>query len=772
VIGAWAVLTALGFLLATVGVTGEGLFDRVTSGAPRAIGSESYQADQLITDGQTYSQRITLAVDGLDLNDEAAVNAAATALAPVRSDLARLKGLATNDAGVPMILDPINPAWCGDPTSATPVLCALAMPQLQGLRAADANGFVMTVDIAKGLTSDDEAATAAAVTERLHQAAQELPEALPGTSAAVGGESLILNELIGQMKEDLELGELIAFPIALIVMILVFAGFLAAAMPIVGALASIGTAMGLLFGFTYAFDVHTAVINVVTVVGLGLSIDYGLLMVSRFREELRRQGAMRSARVRLRAEGGRASRSTPAAKALAVTIKTAGRTIFFSALTIAVAVSGLMAFRPDLLRIFGFGGLMVVLLALLTATTLVPALLALFGEHLTNPSLLTRIPGMHQVYSRISDVSADEGVFSKLAAKVQRRPWHVMAGVIVVLACLAAPMFHLEIRNSTTELLTEGSEQRAFMELMEQQYPQYSPAAITVITASEAESSEALVQATEAWATSDLATVEQTRLIPLGTDGAYTVAQAGYAEIALEVLADDPEGQVARDAVRAIRDLTPDGLTVWVTGPAARLVDFQRELVTGGPLCLLVVVLAAFVLLFLMTGSLMIPLKALVTNVLSLSATLGVITWVFQDGNLAGLLNFSPMAGIESYIVVLLLVFGFGLAMDYEVFLISRIKESWDATGDADLSVRAGLQHSGRIITSAALIIVMVFIGFGAGQLIIIKELGLGLAIAVTIDATLVRMLLVPATMTILGRWNWWAPAPLRKVHLFAGLHH
>jgi len=182
------------------------------------------------------------------------------------------------------------------------------------------------------------------------------------------------------------------------------------------------------------------------------------------------------------------------------------------------------------------------------------------------------------------------------------------------------------------------------------------------------------------------------------------------------------------------------------------------------------IVVAAFVFLFMMTGSVLMPFKALITNSLSLLASLGVVTWLFQDGHLAGWLGFTAKPGVETTVVVLLIVFGFGLAIDYEVFLISRIKEEWDISGDSRLAVRRGLQYSGRIITSAALIIVVVFIGFAAGQLIMIKEVGLGLAFAVTLDATLVRLMLVPATMTILGKWNWWAPTPLRRLHERFGL--
>lgn len=233
----------------------------------------------------------------------------------------------------------------------------------------------------------------------------------------------------------------------------------------------------------------------------------------------------------------------------------------------------------------------------------------------------------------------------------------------------------------------------------------------------------------------------------------------------------DSSGREATTAVGEIRALDTD-LTVWVTGPAAQQVDFVSTLSARAWAAGAVVVLATFVLLFLMTGSVIVPLKALLTNALSLAAALGVLVWVFQDGHLEGLLSFSSTGGIETYVFAIVIAFAFGLAMDYEVFLIARIKELVDAGMDSDEAVRVGLQRSGRIITSAAAIIVVVFAGFVFGDLLIIKQVGFALAFAVALDATLVRMLLVPATMTLLGRHNWWCPPALRRVHERFGIIH
>jgi len=230
------------------------------------------------------------------------------------------------------------------------------------------------------------------------------------------------------------------------------------------------------------------------------------------------------------------------------------------------------------------------------------------------------------------------------------------------------------------------------------------------------------------------------------------------------------QGAAARHLVQELRDHRP-AFRTWVTGQEAFLTDFKATIVQRLPYALAIIALATFILLFLMTGSVLIPLKALVMNTLSLGATFGALVWIFQDGHLSSLLGFTAFGAIEAWIPVIVFAFAFGLSMDYEVFLLSRIKEAHDETGDTNTAVAAGLQRSGRIITSAAFLVIIVFLGFAAGQSMGIKEFGLALAIAVAVDATLVRCILVPATMTLLGEWNWWAPGPLRRLHQRLGLH-
>ncbi|MDR3360205.1 MAG: MMPL family transporter, partial [Bifidobacteriaceae bacterium] len=541
-VAAWAVLTAAGLALAVFGVTGDGLFDRVNSGAPRAVESDSNKADQIIEEGAASAQSLTLAVNGLDLTDPARVGPVAAALAPVRQDLAEIDGVAERDDGYPMVLDPLNPSFCADPAinpaSAEAAVCAAQNPAAAALVADSGRGFLMTVDIAKGLSAETEDKAADAVAARLRLAARDLEDL--DLRVAVGGESLIVDEIVGAMKHDLELGEMIALPVALVVMVLVFAGFLAAAMPVAGAIASIATCMGAVFGFTYLTDLHTAVINVISLVGLGLSIDYGLLVVSRFREEARRLRRLSPVD-----DADRAGLRDLSRQAVVATVQTAGRTVFYSALTIAVCVAGLMAFKPSILRTFGLAGLLVVLLALASATTLTPACLVLLGRRLIRPSLLGRLPGWSKLQDRSADAAPDQGVFSRLAGLVQRRPWLVMAGVLAVLAVFAWPARNIELRNSTVELLPEKSEQRQFLEILEADYPNSLADGIEVVWLGDIHSAEAFAK--DKLSGIDGATPRG------GPDGQLATEMDGYVRIVLDVSEADPEGPATRAAVKQIR---------------------------------------------------------------------------------------------------------------------------------------------------------------------------------------------------------------------------
>ncbi|MDQ2624780.1 MAG: MMPL family transporter [Actinomycetota bacterium] len=723
----WAALTALGLAIALTGVGGASLFDRLDSGAPSVPSSESDHAQRLLSELRASGESLTLVLDGAPPGAEGMHDA----VFPEHIALSRIRGVAS-------VLSPfVIPGTLSNP-AAGPFL------------AQDGNGFLIIVTLEEGLSDAASDEAFAEVKSSLEAIPAALEKVAPDATGRVGGMSLIYDEIVNQVEQDLVTGEAIALPLALVVMVLVFGGFLAAAMPLAGALASIAGGLGTLVGLSVVMPLDASVVNVVTVLGLGLSIDYGLLIVSRFREELDALVATDDgAGVRRRRGDG------AVVEALRATMSTAGRTVAFSAVTIAISCGGLLLFSPPILRGFGAAGVAVILVALLTALTLVPALLVLFGRRLVRPTLLSRVPGVRRVAARTSRTQSGEGWIASLTARVQRHPWLVLGGTLALLALLASPIAHLDLRNTTLQLLPSDSAQREYVRQVAEQYPDATSASIQVVA--ETTLADAL-----AWVPTVQGIAEVTEIegpVPL----------ENVVIIGVHTSSSDDGGPVERDVVHAIRALDP-GFPVHVAGTAAVQIDFVHALAEGAPLAGGLVVGVVLVLLFLMTGSLVVPVKALLCNVVSLAASLGVLTWAFQDGHLASLLDFTPVGGIETYVVVLVVAFAFGLAMDYEVFLLARIKELHDAGYPNNDAVREGLQRSGRIITSAAAIIIVVFAGFMFGRLLVIKEVGFALAVAVLIDATIVRLLLVPATMTLLGRWNWWAPGPLRRFHERFGL--
>lgn len=724
----WLVVTLLGVAVALVGVTGENLFERLESGDTPVAGSQSTEGNEILATQDTTGESVTMIVSGVDLADPGL----ATTMAGVNASVSEVTGVAS-------VIDPfILPDGLQSPAAA-PLLT-------QG-----GDGFIVVTELAASLTEDESAGVMDEVVEALRAAGGTIAAVQPEAETLVGSTSLIVDAITDQVQQDLQTGEAVALPVALVIMVLVFGGFLAAAMPMAGAIASIGAGLGVLYALSFALDVDASVVNVVTLVSIGLSIDYGLLIVSRFREELAAAtGGEATTSRRRRAE-------SPATQALVRTMATAGRTVAFSALTIAISIAGLMVFRPEILRAIGAAGLAIVLIAVGTALTLVPALLMLTGTRLARPGVLAKVRPLRKVLATTADVETDEGVFSRLAVRVQRHPWIVLVSSVVVLVVLALPVASLHMRNSGIELLPASAPQREFVRELAAEYPDAAGSDLVIVT-------QTTLEAATAW-TATLAGVSGVEAVEGPT------ALGSYAVIGVDAAGTDPGGPEASALVRELRTLDP-GFEYWVTGQAAGQVDFTDALTERAPLAVTVVVLATFVLLFLMTGSVVVPIKALLTNALSLAASMGVLVWAFQYGHLEGLLGFESTGGIETYVVALVIAFAFGLAMDYEVFLLARIKELYDSGLDNDAAVRVGMQRSGRIITSAAAIIVVVFAGFVFGDLLVIKEVGFALAFAVLLDATLVRLLLVPATMTLLGRWNWWAPAPLRRLHERFALTH
>ncbi len=720
---AWLIITVASFAAAT-GAFGEGLFARLHSGQLTVPG-ESDEGLAILNEHSTTGQSLTLIVQGVDPADPALV----APVAQAHQDLQDIDGVASVAEPITAPGGPVNPA-------------------VAQLVAQDGDGFLVSVTLEADLPSDQEDAALDAAQGRLTELGDEIESLYPSAVTMVGGGSLLLSAITGQVENDLVKGELIALPISLLVMVLVFGGFVAAGMPIMGAVASIAGALATLLAFSYFIELDASVVNVVTVMGLGLCIDYGLLIVSRYREELRRRFDALTTR----------STKDARTEALVATMGTAGRTVLFSAITVAISLSGLMLFQADIFRAIGAAGVSVVVVALLVALTLVPALLALAGPRMLKPGALTRVPVLKRVANRLGDVAPEEGFFSGLARWTQKRPWLVVIGVLAVLGLLAAPALRLEMRSSGEQLLPPGHQDRVFFDTLADQYPAFGLPAVQVVGQTDPAQMAGLAQ--------DISELPGVELVspprPVGED---------YAAISVFMTDPDPGSTDAKNLVNQLRENRPD-YPIWVTGQTAHLMDFTHAIAERAPYAIAVVILATFVLLFLLTGSILVPIKALLINVVSLGASLGVLVLIFQDGRFESILNFDSVGGIEAIIPILVVSLGFGLAMDYEMFLLSRIKEFKDKGLTNNEAVVVGLQRSGRIITSAALIVVLVFSGFALGDLLVIKETGIALAVAVTIDATLVRCLLVPATMTLLGEWNWWAPGPLRRLHNKLGLRH
>ncbi|MES5820963.1 MMPL family transporter [Streptomyces sp. RG80] len=617
------------------------------------------------------------------------------------------------------------------------------------LRAKDGHEAL----IAARITGDEKA-----MGETLDRLAPSFRGAHGPVDVTIGGPVAVRHEMQTIIQEDLTRAELIALPVTLVLLVMVFGSAVAALLPLgIGIVAILGT-NAVLRGLTEFTDVSVFAMNLTTALGLGLAIDYALFIVRRFREEL----------------AGGADPTT----AVGTTLRTAGRTVFFSALTVAVSLAAMLLFPQYFLRSFAYAGMAVVLLAAASALILLPAALVLLGERVNSwdmrrlflrgrrrPSGESEAPGTDEAAEarvaaeteKAPDTEKVPGTgWSRTATLVMRRAPFFALGTTAVLVLLGLPFLGVKFGTADDRQLPSTAESHVVQQHIRDTFPGSPGGGLEVLAegrATQAQYADYKERITE---------------LPgvLRVDGPLVKGEAAYFTVQPKGEAVDEEAQRLVGELRELR--AP--FDTEVTGTAAVLVDSKDAIAEQLPWAAAFIAIVTLILVFLLTGSVLIPIQAVVLNALSLTAMFGAVVWVFQDGHLSGLLGFTSPGSIETTLPVLMFCVAFGLSMDYGVFLLSRIKEEYDTTGDHEEAVRHGLQRTGGLITAAAVILAVVMVAIGTSRVTNTKMLGLGIALAVLMDAMIVRSLLVPAVMKLTGRATWWAPAGLRRFHDRFGL--
>ncbi|HZA76718.1 MAG TPA: MMPL family transporter [Acidimicrobiales bacterium] len=719
-----AVVIAAVLVFAVAGAIGGGVADHLTSGGFEDPSSESERADEALAERfDTGVPNLLLLVtgDGGDVDDPA-VAAAGQALT---EELAAEEGVAD-----------VVSYWSEG--NASP------------LRNDDGSRALV---VARVEGNDDQ------VEDRVTELAPryERTAADGGVDVEVGGFAEVFHEVGDTIEEDLVRAEMIALPITLVLLILVFGSVVAASLPLVVGVMSIVGTFFVLRGLAALTDVSIYALNLTTALGLGLAIDYSLFVVSRYREELRAGHAPRVAATR--------------------TVRTAGRTVAFSALTVAASLCAMLVFPIAFLRSFAYAGVAVALLAGVFSVVVLPAILVLLGHRVNALTLWRR-----------SVTPPEEGFWHRVATVVMRRPIPIATVVVALLLVLGAPFLGLRLASPDDRVLPESADVRQVHDVIREEFSSEEAGALSVVAPDVPNAVPGLWNQVDDYAASlavlpgvsrvDAATgtycgagiaaelgCEPGQLVlPPDSSPRYAGFSADGATYVSVVPAVEPMSEAGEDLVHDVRDADAPW-DVLVTGQSASLVDTNQSLFDRLPWALGMVAVITAVLLFMMFGSVVIPAKAIVLNLLSLTATFGSMVWIFQDGNLSGLLDFTATGSLNAAMPILMFCVAFGLSMDYEVFLLSRIKEEHDNGSDSVRSVAVGLERTGRIVTAAAVLIAVVMAAFATSRVSFITMFGVGLTLAVLLDAFLIRGTLVPAFMRLAGDWNWWAPGPLRRFH-------
>ncbi len=696
----WATLVGSGALLA-ISIAGLLMGGTLTSGGPLTSNLESARAANIITSefstSKVTSNFVLLFTSKTESVSDPAFKAAVTsALAPIDGD-SRISSL-------------ITPYNAPSPRIA------------QAFTSTDGHQALVSIDLkSSGMQARKDYD---ALRAQVHS----------DTLAVQGTGFVAINEAFNKTLEaDLQRAETVTLPVTLVLLVIIFASLVAAGLPLgVGVLTIVGGLAGTFFLNRFT-DVSQYALNIVTLIGLGVSIDYSLFVVNRFRDELAR-GARRE-------------------DAIATTMATAGRAITFSGVTVAVGLSAMLFFQGTFMASMGAAGAIVVAVAVVYALTFLPAMLSVLGPRVNR----LRIP----IFRRST---AGGGFWHGLATWVMRRPLVVLLPVVGFLLLAASPFIQLRLANGDVDMLPSHIEARQGYDQMVANFPGQDQTTFNIVVNYPDGSPQ-----TPDRIANQFGLTQRIEAIP----GVLHVTTAGVGKhvVLIQATTASPAtSDASRNIVKAIRaDQGVVGGQVLVGGQTAVDLDVIKFIVDRTPLAVGFVVVFTYLVMFLLTGSVVLPLKAVLLNFLSIGASFGALVWIFQQGHLSTLLGFTPQS-IDPSIPVILFSIVFGLSMDYEVLLVSRIHEEYVRTGDNTQAVASGLEKTARLITGAAAIMVTVFLAFGLAEVVIIKAIGIGLAVAVAIDATLVRALVVPAVMRLLGDWNWWAPRPLRNLYDRAGL--
>lgn len=572
----------------------------------------------------------------------------------------------------------------------------------------------------------------------VNEAAKALKEAFAGDAqVTLGGGALASAQIGDTVESDLVHGEMLAFPILFLLSFWVFRGLVAAALPLlVGGLTIVTTFLGLrLIAGTTELSIFA--LNLVTGLGLGLSIDYSLFILSRYREEIARTG--------------------PGIDAMRRALNTAGRTVLFSGVTVAGALASLLVFPQRFLYSMGVGGSLVAIAGVIVALVVLPAVLALLGGRVNALS-----PERWQRAIEASARPASAGPWYRLSRFVMRRPAPIAAAAAALLIALGIPFLNVRFTQADATVLPKSASARQVHDILERRFPPHRTTPNHIVVDVNVPRARAAAARLERYARSLRGLA--------GAESVVAPRKVGTHVWRIDVIPDSAaRTQRSQDLVRELRSRGAP-YPIEVGGSAAALIDQKRSLADHLPYALAIVVLVTLLVLFLMTGSVVLPVKAVIMNVLTVSAAFGILVFVFQDGRLQRALDYTSQGALDMSQPILLAVIAFGLSTDYGVFLLTRIKEARDGGAGERESVALGLQRTGRIVTAAALLFCVAVSAFATSRLIFIKEVGIGTGLAVVIDATIVRAFLVPSLMALLGRWNWWAPGPLRRLHARLGL--